>query len=661
MKKHSFRVRFGLTAALGVVLAGIVQAEDPPPNPGAPGPWDHFAPWRMGGPGKPVFEDGAAKLVRAALEKELAGQNAERETLLREALKSSPDNPAAHWQLGEVSMGPKRGWLPVAEAEKAAAKDRRLAEYRRRRDAVGRSLDGQVFLARWCARNQLPGEEQAHWYSVVQMQPNHPEAMRRLDLHPYRGQMLTSAQIAALNQQSHVPTEAFSRLVTSLYRWQQAIDRGETAPTAELREAIAKLSAPVDLEAIGQMMAPPGPIVGDATRKRVIALAEALHDNPHPAAAECLARAAVGAKDADDVRAACVAGLKEHPVDHYVPMLLESLRAPIEVDIRFNVDAAGDLITNTTIYQEGALADGLISRADIPVRPSPQELNLNPNATLRRNGPEAQRMWREETARQSRGQQSHQRAVQQQSAFYDNVERANRGIAENNAPIVAVLEQTTGQNFGEHPGDWWYWWMKDHNDSYNPFESPDVPKVANPYRPDSPKPVIRYDLVAAQQLPSLDRPPECFAAGTEVWTQTGRIAIEKMKVGDCVLSQDVESGELCYKPVLRVTVRPPHERIKATFASDSLVATPGHPIWINGKGWRLFRELEVGQLLHSLSGGVPIARIDRPEIRSNTDPNSYNLVVADFSTYFVTESGILVHDNTARRPTSARVPGLPVQ
>jgi hypothetical protein len=368
---------------------------------------------------------------------------------------------------------------------------------------------------------------------------------------------------------------------------------------------------------------------------------------------------AVAAKDADDVREACVAGLKEHPVDHYVPMLLESLRAPIEADIRFNVDAAGDLITNRTVYQEGALADGLASRADIPVRPSPQELDLDRNARLRTDGRAAQRLWREEMARQSRVEESRQRAVQQQSAFYGNVESANRGIAENNAPIVAVLEQTTGQNFGQHPGDWWYWWMKEHNDSYNPFESPDVPKVPNPYRPESPKPVVRYDMVAAEYLPSLERPPECFARGTEVWTQTGRVAIEKIKVGDRVLSQDVETGELCYKPVLRVTVRPPHERIQATFASDSLVATPGHPVWINGKGWRLFRELEAGEVLHSLSGGVPIASVDRAEIRSGADPNSYNLVVADFSTYFVGESGILVHDNTARRPTSARVPGLP--
>ncbi len=40
---------------------------------------------------------------------------------------------------------------------------------------------------------------------------------------------------------------------------------------------------------------------------------------------------------------------------------------------------------------------------------------------------------------------------------------------------------------------------------------------------------------------------------------------------------------------------------------------------------------------------------------------AYNLIVADFDSYFVGVAGILVHDNTPRRPTAALVPGLIVQ
>jgi hypothetical protein len=36
----------------------------------------------------------------------------------------------------------------------------------------------------------------------------------------------------------------------------------------------------------------------------------------------------------------------------------------------------------------------------------------------------------------------------------------------------------------------------------------------------------------------------------------------------------------------------------------------------------------------------------------------YNLVVADFHTYFVGQTKLLSHDVTPREPTLARVPGL---
>jgi Pretoxin HINT domain len=43
----------------------------------------------------------------------------------------------------------------------------------------------------------------------------------------------------------------------------------------------------------------------------------------------------------------------------------------------------------------------------------------------------------------------------------------------------------------------------------------------------------------------------CFTAGTLVHTDRGLILIEKIRVGDRVLSQPEETGELAYKRVLR--------------------------------------------------------------------------------------------------------------
>ena len=49
-------------------------------------------------------------------------------------------------------------------------------------------------------------------------------------------------------------------------------------------------------------------------------------------------------------------------------------------------------------------------------------------------------------------------------------------------------------------------------------------------------------------------------------------------------------------------------------------------------------------------------RIDA--IAKSDEAEAYNLIVAEFNTYFVGKAGILVHDNTPREPTTATVPGL---
>ena len=70
------------------------------------------------------------------------------------------------------------------------------------------------------------------------------------------------------------------------------------------------------------------------------------------------------------------------------------------------------------------------------------------------------------------------------------------------------------------------------------------------------------------------------------------------------------------------------------------------------------KQLEAGDRLHSLSGGVPVEQIETLEAKSLEARVAYNLIVADFSTYFVAEQGLLVHDNTPRKPTAALLPGL---
>src|SRR5262249_32851025 len=118
---------------------------------------------------------------------------------------------------------------------------------------------------------------------------------------------------------------------------------------------------------------------------------------------------------------------------------------------------------------------------------------------------------------------------------------------------------------------------------------------------------------------------ECFAAGTSVWTESGARAIETVKVGDRVLSKDVETGELAYKPVVQTTVPPPKALPALRFGDETLVCTGGHRFWNSGSGWIKARDLGPQTLLHTVTGNTPLW-----SAKKGTTAETYNLVVADF-------------------------------
>jgi hypothetical protein len=120
-----------------------------------------------------------------------------------------------------------------------------------------------------------------------------------------------------------------------------------------------------------------------------------------------------------------------------------------------------------------------------------------------------------------------------------------------------------------------------------------------------------------------------------------------------VLSKNVDTGELTFQPVIARTVRPPSPMVKLSFGGEHVRTTLGHPFWVSGGGWRMAKELGDGAILHGVTASPRVE-----SIVPDGEEEAYNLVVADFNTYFVGEAGILVHDNTQRRPTRASVPGV---
>ncbi|MCE9528742.1 MAG: HINT domain-containing protein, partial [Planctomycetales bacterium] len=206
-----------------------------------------------------------------------------------------------------------------------------------------------------------------------------------------------------------------------------------------------------------------------------------------------------------------------------------------------------------------------------------------------------------------------------------------------NSRFFDCLQATTGQKLPNDPAQWWSWWKKYNEDQ--------TEKPTSYYVTWYSEPMYRTQVVPTHS---------CFVQGTPVETESGRKPIDTVLPGDRVLSQNLETGELAWKIVQNTSVTKLSKLRELVVGNETIVATPGHPFWVNGSGWKMAKELQVGDRIHTLQGFA--------EIKSNSEParqdTVYNLVIADFSTYFVGEVGALVHDIPYRQPTLAKVPGL---
>jgi hypothetical protein len=90
-------------------------------------------------------------LVQQALATELDGPSDARQELLTQALALDADFGPARWHSGFVRF--EGQWLSPAEVAQRSAGDKRLADYRKRRDAMVDTAEQHRELARWCRKN----------------------------------------------------------------------------------------------------------------------------------------------------------------------------------------------------------------------------------------------------------------------------------------------------------------------------------------------------------------------------------------------------------------------------------------------------------------------------------------------------------------------------
>ncbi len=567
------------------------------------------------------------QLLRQAVAAGIAGQTQRRDQLLDKALQISPDLVAARSQLGQLKVGGQ--WLPREEVQKAALSDSRLQAYRARRTNAADNVPDQLALAQWCAANQLRDEAQAHFTKVLELQPGEPTAIAALGLQQHRGQWMTQQQI---DLQEKIASQAAQDLAAWKPQVQDLVKRCEHGSATEQESAKKELGRIQDPAAI--------PALEGACSKAGIPTAlqivTALQAMPQQSATEALLRQAVLHR-AVQVRDAAAEALTSRSLPDFVPILLAGLRGKITTELDVKSEATG-LRIEKTVRQDGAQTDrSQRSEIHLPTNVPNPYMNFFVEDSL------------------AIAAKSSERSDRQAKA-------ANRANAASNDKICKVLTKTTGQDLDVDPRAWWDWWLN-YTEIYASGERPkNETYVSYQYNVPYYAPMSNsYQLVAIAGLQST--PPRfangtglhsyCFTKDTKVLTITGPMEIGDIQTGDRVLAQDPQSGELAYKPVFRTTLRPMRPMVSVHVGAETITATRGHLFWVTDVGWKMAKDLQPGDQLYGIDGQKMVDSVDDAPAA-----DAYNLVLADFGTYFVGDSAILVHDNTERMPIRARVPGL---
>ncbi|HBF07006.1 MAG TPA: hypothetical protein DDW29_02055 [Gammaproteobacteria bacterium] len=140
----------------------------------------------------------------------------------------------------------------------------------------------------------------------------------------------------------------------------------------------------------------------------------------------------------------------------------------------------------------------------------------------------------------------------------------------------------------------------------------------------------------------------CFAKGTPVSTPEGFKAIDQLRIGDLVQSKNELTGEMQSKPVSQLFLTKGKQLYALTTLNsnglqETVEVTDNHPYWVEGE-WIESAKLQQGMVLTD-EAGQKVVVVALQELGKTQD--TYNIEVADFHTYFVGESKVLVHNECA--------------
>ncbi|WP_297430328.1 polymorphic toxin-type HINT domain-containing protein [Clostridium sp.] len=136
----------------------------------------------------------------------------------------------------------------------------------------------------------------------------------------------------------------------------------------------------------------------------------------------------------------------------------------------------------------------------------------------------------------------------------------------------------------------------------------------------------------------------CFIGDTLIRTKEGLKRIDSIEDGDLVLSKNIKTGEISYKPVLYVYKKHTSNFVNITIEGKLIETTPTHIFMLDDGDWRAAENLQIGNKITASDGyDKTIESIEL--IQYNECREIYNLNVDENHTYFVSDLGVLVHND----------------
>ncbi|MCU0705959.1 MAG: Hint domain-containing protein [Fimbriiglobus sp.] len=489
--------------------------------------------------------------------------------------------------IGFVSAAP----LPaqsVQWGEEDAAKlvaGKSYQRYLERRAKVDETdAKAQAELAAWCTSADLPNEARAHYWAAVSLDPANVKYHQALGRKKRgNGLYLSDDELKDALADLRVAGRLNKELTARVVKLAPAVQKGKTD---EFNKLLADFDEPLAIPTLERV----GVAFGETAQQQVV---HTLGRMTHTEATDSLMRHALYGLT-PSVRRYAADKLAARNPSYYVPRMAGWLTAVDSVDFDLpNLPAQGVGGRHAVVWYVAVGGETAVTA-------------VGGTGDLAKASVELQ---------QSRGG----------SPFDKRMTGRER-----NQRIADALEEATGQKFGAD-ADKWTKWLAELTDSY-------LPDAAN-----APPPSV-VTLPGSDSLRRISFVPtgvDCFAAGTLVSTRRGLVKIEDLKVGDLLLSRDMDEGTVRFQPVLRRITRPPTKQVTVTVDGEEITATLGHPFRVRDRKWVYARDLTKGDYVRCVRSYGKVEKVVERE-----PAVAYSIEVANFNTYFVGKNQVLVHDNT---------------